>query len=110
MLYNIHLNSIKHEGISPTFSHPSAFLFQVSYQQIKRSSSRHMRLPLAVLLVKYCRNKFTMAISSKERVKNEPRNLILKVTLRQEIRSWFVGNSGKAEDCSEGTDLAPPQT
>lgn len=39
--------------------------------------------------------KFTMAISSKQRVKNVPSNLILKVTLSQEIRSWCVGNSGR---------------
>lgn len=45
-----------------------------------------------------------------QRVKNEPSNLILKVTLRQAIRGWFVGNPGKAEDCGEGTDRAPPET
>lgn len=69
-----------------------------------------MLIHLGVLLVKYCRNKFMMAISSKERVKNEPHNLILKVTLRQEIRSWFVGDSGEAKDHSEGTGPVPPQT
>lgn len=65
---------------------------------------------LAVLLEKYCKNKFMMAISSKERVKNVPSNLILQVTLSQESRGWFVGNSGKAEDCEEGADPVPPQT
>lgn len=65
---------------------------------------------LAVLLEEYYKNKFTMAISSKERVKYVPSNLILKVTLRREIRSCFVGNSGKAEDCGEGTDPVPPRT
>ena len=49
-----------------------------------------------------------MAISSNKRVKNVPSNLILKVTLRQEIGSWFVGILEKPEDYGGGTDPVPP--
>lgn len=30
--------------------------------------------------------------------------------LTQEIRGWFAGSAGKAEDCDEGTNLTLLQT